>query len=225
MKKSGMSRRAFLTVNPDIIEGTDGVSPIETKAGTWYLILKKGENSELPEDVPLNIPFRSPADGTQFKLVEGDQLIEFHFEKFCKTNANFELGQGSVDTGDDCDPGAKIRDGITTISGSLEGFLVFDDKTEQLIDVSQKILNLFLPYIEDDGKGGYSFNPPSDFRIYLGLLLNEDAKDSSIENWLVTPIIIPSLSLPGGNTEAQSMSISWEKGEGLAVSYNVPRAA
>jgi len=94
-----------------------------------------------------------------------------------------------------------------------------------LIDVSQKILNLFLPYLEDDGKGGYNYNPPSDPRIYMGLCLNEDAKSTSIENWLVTPITVPSVSLPGGNTDVQSMSITWEKGEGLAVSYNVPRAA
>ena len=223
MKKSGMSRRAFLTIDPKIIEG--GGTVVITKPNTWYVIIKKGEDTNLPENVPQNIPFRSPSSGTQFTLVEGDQMIEFDFEKFCKTNANFELGQGSIDTGDDCDPGSKIRDGITTISGSLEGFLVFDDATEQLIDVSQKILNLFLPYLEDDGKGGYNYNPPSDPRIYMGLCLNEDAKSTSIENWLVTPITVPSVSLPGGNTDVQSMSITWEKGEGLAVSYNVPRAA
>jgi len=223
MKKSGMSRRAFLAIDPQIIEG--GGTPITTKPKTWYVIMKKAENSALPEDVPLNIPFRTPSEGTQYTLVSGDQLLELAFEKFCKTNANFELGQGSIDTGDDCDPAAKIRDGITTISGNLEGFLVFDDATEQLIDVSQNILNLFMPYLEDSGNGVYSYNPSIDPRIYMGLCLNEDAKTSNIENWLVTPITIPSVSLPGGNTDAQSMSMSWEKGEGLAVSYNVPRAA
>jgi len=222
MKKSGMSRRAFLTIGPDIIDG-DGV--IKTESNIWYVILKKAENTTLPQEVPLNAPFRAPADNNaQFILAIGDQLIKFDFERYCKTTADWSMEQGSIDTGDDCDPGATIRDGITTISGSLNGFFVFDDATEQMTDVSQKIFNLFVPFMEDDGQGGYSYNQPSDQRIYLGFCLNGDAGVGKIENWFITPITINSVSASGGNTDAQTMEISWSKGEGMAVSYNVPRA-
>jgi len=222
MKKSGMSRRAFLTIGPEIIDG-DGA--IKTESNTWYVILKKANNTALPAAVPLNAPFRSPADGAdQFTLAAGDQLIKFDFERYCKTAANWTMEQGSIDIGDDCDPGATMRDGVTAVSGSLSGFFVFDDATEAMIDVSQKIFNLFVPFMEDDGKGGYSYNQPSDQRIYVGFCLNGDAGVGKIENWFITPITINSVAASGGNTDAQTMEISWSKGQGLAVSYNVPRS-
>jgi len=135
------------------------------------------------------------------------------------------MEQGSIDIGDDCDPGAEMRDGITKISGSLSGFFNFDEATEQMVDISQKIFNLFVPYLEDDGNGNYAYNPPDDPRIYLGLCLNGDAPVGKIENWFITPINITNVSASGGNADAQTMEVSWTKGEGLPVSYNVPRAA
>jgi len=221
MKKSGMSRRAFLAIDPAIIDG--GGSTLLTKPNAFYLIIEKAPDTALPAEVPLNVPFKTPDTGIQLKA--GDRLFELDMERYCKTNASFSFAQGTIDAGDDCTPGAKIRDGITTASGNLDSFLFFDEATEQLVDVSKMLLNLFISTMDDDGQGGYSYNPASDPRIYLGLCLNEDAKADNIENWVICPIVIPSLDLPGGNTDMQSMSVPWELGDGIPVLYNVPRAA
>jgi hypothetical protein len=222
MKKAGTSRRAFLAIGGTVIDG-DGT--VTTGASKWYLVLKKAVSSGIPEKIPVNTPFKAPASGTQFTLAIGDQLLELDFERYCKTTADWSMEQGSIDVGDDCDIGAQIRDGITTISGSLSGFFQFDDATEQMADVSAKVFNLFVPYLEDDGAGDYSYNPPENPRIYLGLCLNGDAAAGNIENWFLTPVNITSVSASGGNTDGQTMEMSWTKGEGAAVMYEVPRAA
>ena len=223
MKKTGSSRRAFLAIGGNILNG-DGL-PIAAAQSTWYLILRKGSGSALPENIPVNMVFKTPESGSPYTLVPGDELLQIDFERFCKTTADWTMEQGSIDVGDDCDPGAQIRDGITTITGSLAGFFQFDPATEQMTDISQRVFNLFVPHLEDDGAGGYNYNPPENPRIYLGLCLNGDAPVGKIENWFITPINITTVSASGGNTDAQTMEMSWTKGEGLPVSYNVPRAA
>jgi len=224
MKKSGMSRRAWLAIGGNIIQG--GGSPSrETVTGQWYVILKRGGASSLPANIPLNVPFKAPSSGAQFALAAGDEVLELAFERFCKTTADWSMEQGSIDVGDDCDPGAQMRDGITTISGSLNGFFRFDESTEQMVDVSQQIFNLFVPFIEDTGTGGYVYHDAENPTVYLALCLNGDAAVGNIENWFITPINISSVNASGSNTDAQTMEISWTKGEGLPVSYNVPRAA
>jgi hypothetical protein len=222
MKKAGTSRRAFLAIGGTVIDG-DGT--IKTTEGSWYLILKKATTSGIPAAIPVNGPFKSPATAAdQFTLAAGDQLLQLDMQRYCKTTADWSMEQGSIDVGDDCDIGAQIRDGITVIYGSLAGFFQFDDATEQMADVSQKIFNLFVPFLEDDGAGGYTYNPTENPRIYLGLCLNGDAVAGKVENWFLTPINITSVSASGGNADGQTMEISWTKGEGAAVSYNVPKA-
>ena len=151
MKKTGMSRKARLSFDPVIIEG--GGSTVITKPNTWYVILNKGIGSTLPAEIPLDTIFKSPISGTQYTLITGDKLLEVDFKGFCKTNASFSGSQGTIDAGDDCNPGEKLRDGITAISGSLEGFLVFDDVTEQLVDEKiGSILNDLRSKIEENKK-------------------------------------------------------------------------
>jgi hypothetical protein len=222
MKQSGSKRKAWLSFGGTIIDGDGAVT---TTAGTWYVILKKGASSNLPPEIPVNTPFKSTATGTQITLVTGDQLLQIDFERFCKTQADFNMEQGSIDVGDDCDPGAQIADGITTISGSLSGFFQFDDATEEFNDITDKVFNIFVPVVEDTGGGSYAYHPVDNSRIYLGLCLNGDAGAGHIENWFLTPINITSVGASGGNTDGQTMEISWTKGEGAAVAYKVPRAA
>ncbi len=219
MKKAGTSRRAFLSIGGTIIEG-NGEFALE--ANSWYVILKKGTTTTMPAAIPWNTAFKTGKTPPIPSV--GDQLLALDMERFCKTTADWSMEQGSIDVGDDCDIGAQIRDGITTISGSLAGFFQFDDATEQMIDISQKLFNLFVPFIEDDGSGHYSYNDPENPRVFLGLCLNGDAGVGKIENWFLTPINITSISASGGNADGQTMEIAWTKGEGTSVSYNVPRS-
>lgn len=217
MKISGKSRRARLSFCDAVL-----ASGSKTEIGEFYFIISKGASTALPEKAVEGYPFRAAAAIT---LVAGDIVYKMDNDLFCKTEASCELSQGTVDSGDDCDPGAQTLDGIITASGTLTGFLVFDDKTQQFIDITQKILDLFFVKISDDGRGDLEVTMPSAKRIFLSMCLNDDAPAGSIENWFIIPIIIPSLSLPGGNTEIQSASASWSKGEGPIVRYEVPRAA
>ena len=222
MKKTGISRKAFLAIGGTVING-DGAAA--TTAGNWNVILKRGEASGLPEGMPLNTPFKSPASGPQLTLAAGDQIIQFDFERFCKTTATYSLEQGNVDAGDDCKPGATLRDGITKFSGSLAGFLQFDEATEQFVDMSQKIYSLFVAFMEDDGAGHYSYSPPENQNVLLGLCHNGEAAEGKIENWIIAPVNIDSINAPGDNSGVQSLDIAFSLGDGVPVFYNVPKEA
>jgi len=223
MKQSGSARKAYLAFGGQVLSG--GGSSAETEAGAWYLILKKDPSSStLPEDIPINTIFQAPSSDAQITLAAGDQVLKIDFERFCKTTADFSFEQGSIDVSDDCDPGAQIPDGITSISGTLSGFFRFDDVTQEFNDITDKVFNIFVPFIEDDGNGGYTFTAPVTESIILGICLNGNAAVGQIENWLITPIVITSISASGGNTDGQTLEISWNKGEGTAVKYSIPKA-
>lgn len=221
MKQSGSARKAFLAFGGTVIDGDDTIT---TQAGEWYLVLKKAATSGIPANVPLGTPFMAQAGGTQPALKTGDQLLQLDFERFCKTNADFSMEQGSIDVSDDCEPGAQIADGITTISGTLSGFFQFDDTTQEFNDMTDKVFNIFVPFVEDDGQGGYIFTEPVSERVIMGLCLNGNAAQGQIENWFLCPINITGISASGGNTDGQTLEISWTRGEGKAVKYSVPRA-
>ncbi|MCL2381332.1 MAG: hypothetical protein FWC64_07025 [Treponema sp.] len=139
-KRTGMAANVFLdTFNPDnIVTG-----PGTTEAGTKYFVVSKGEESSVP--VPAGSFFQSPrGEAEQIQLAEGDRIFPIDPMRFCKTSASFEFSQGSVDVGDDCDPGATILDGIVTFTGSLAGLSRYDDETEEFEDVTSEIIGRFL---------------------------------------------------------------------------------
>jgi hypothetical protein len=132
---------------------------------------------------------------------------------------------GSVDVGDDCDPGATISDGILTISGSLAGLFRYDDATQDFDTVTDVVVNRFLDVIEDDGTGTYTLHQRSDAQVYLLTLLNTGGAVGTTENWLFVPINITSMSVSLGNTDVQNKELSFSKGEGQPIIYKVPVAA
>jgi hypothetical protein len=166
--------------------------------------------------------FIAPTTGDQITLVNGDRVFSINEERFCKTSASFEFSMGSVDVGDDCDPGATISDGILTFSGSLAGLFRYDDQTQNFDDVTDIIVNRFLDIVEDDGNGTYTLYPRTDSQIYILTLLNSGGKTGQIENWLFSPININSMSMSLGNTDAQNKDLSFSKGEGIPLVYKVP---
>jgi len=201
-----------------IISGGAGVT---TKVGEWYLIMDKGEGSGI--EPPKGFPFRAPKTGEQIALVNGDRLFPLDPKRFCKTSASIQIEQGTVDVGDDCDPGATIPDHLFSASGSLAGLFRFDEEAMKFDNVTNDIINRFFDVVKDDSSGLYEYNPRNDDSVFLFCCLNSNAKIGQIENWIFLPIVISSLSISLGNTDAQNKDLSWSKGEGPAVIYQRPR--
>ena len=220
MKITGQKAQVFLDSfdNTAIITG-DGT--ITTTEKTKYFVIDKADTSNIPVDK--GTFFISPAiPVSQIVLKTGDRLFELKEERFCKTTASFELSFGSVDVGDDCDPGATISDGILSISGSLAGLFRYDDITQDFDNVTDLIVNRFVDIIEDNGDGSYVLHNRSDSQLYLLTLLNSGGKIGQTENWLFCPININSLSISLGNTDPQNKDLSFTKGEGTPIIYKVP---
>jgi hypothetical protein len=222
MKITGQKAQVFIDNynSTNIVEG-DGTVTTEVKQK--YFVISKGTGSSVP--VSEGAFFIAPAVGeTQITLLTGDRLLKIDPERFCKTNASFEFAMGSVDVGDDCDPGATISDGILTISGSLAGLFRYDDVTGDFDNVTDIIVNRFLDIIEDDGEGAYNLHPRNDAQIYLLTLLNSGGAAGTTENWLFVPINITSMSMSLGNADPQNKELSFSKGEGKPIIYKRPAA-
>ncbi|MDR0720517.1 MAG: hypothetical protein LBF78_12840 [Treponema sp.] len=219
MKITGQKAQVFIDNfnSTSVIVGTGSNM---TEARTKYFVLAKGTGSTIP--VSDGAFFIAPATGTQITLKSGDKVFKIDPERFCKTSASFELSMGSVDVGDDCDPGATISDGIVSLSGSLAGLFRYDEVTGDFDNVTDVIVNRFLDIVEDSGAGSYNLHPRSDAQIYLLTLLNSGGGSGTIENWLFVPINITSMSLSLGNTDPQSKELSFSRGEGQPVIYKVP---
>jgi len=221
MKRSGLKAHIFLGA-PDaskIISDTG-----TTTKGQWYRILEKGDNSNLP--FFKGYPFRAPKDeANQIALVLGDSIQPIEEERYCKTTASLNSEQGSIDVGDDCDPGAEILDGIIKTSGSFAGLFRFNDATSDFDDATETIINRFYDIAEDDGQGTYELISRTDDPVFMLVNLNSDAKVGQMEIWAYIPINITSMGNNLGNSDAQNKDISWTKGEGQAVFYRTPKAA
>jgi hypothetical protein len=220
MKIVGSKAQVFIDNfnSSNIIEG-DGT--ITTDGKQKYFVISKATASNIP--VAEGTFFMAPNVGeTQIILEVGDKLLKIDPDRFCKTTASFEFAMGSVDVGDDCDPGATISDGILTITGSLAGLFRYDDTTQDFDNVTDIIVNRFLDIVEDDGEGGYTLHSRSDSQIYLLTLLNSGGGVGTTENYLFCPINISSMSISLGNADPQSKELSFAKGEGKPVIYKVP---
>jgi hypothetical protein len=219
MKITGSKAQVFIDNfnSSNIVIGT-GTNT--TTAKQKYFVISKDSASAIP--VPEGTFFIAPASSTQITLETGDKLLKIDPDRFCKTTASFEFSMGSVDVGDDCDPGATISDGILTISGSLAGLFRYDDATGDFDNVTDVIVNRFLDIIEDDGAGNYTLHPRDDAQVYLLTLLNSGGKTGTTQNWLFVPINISSMSMSLGNADPQSKELSFSKGEGKPIIYKVP---
>jgi hypothetical protein len=220
MKITGNKASVFIdNFNSSNVVAGDGT--ITTTGKQKYFVISKAAASNVP--VIEGTFFMAPNIGeTQIILEAGDRLLKIDPERFCKTTASFEFAMGSVDVGDDCDPGATISDGILTITGSLAGLFRYDDETGDFDNVTDVIVNRFLDIMEDDGEGVYTLHSRSDAQIYLLTLLNNGGAVGTTENWLFVPINITSMSMSLGNADPQSKELSFSKGEGAPVVYKVP---
>jgi hypothetical protein len=220
MKITGQKASIFIdNFNSSNVVAGDGT--ITTTGKQKYFVISKGTGSNVP--VVEGTFFMAPNIGETLIILEvGDRLLKIDPERFCKTTASFEFAMGSVDVGDDCDPGATISDGILTITGSLAGLFRYDDTTGDFDNVTDIVVNRFLDIVEDNGEGTYALHPRSDAQIYMLTLLNSGGSAGTTENWLFVPINITSMSVSLGNADPQNKELSFSKGEGKPIVYKVP---
>jgi hypothetical protein len=191
---------------------------------TKYYVVSRAAASDLP--VGAGGVFQSPKPGSaQITLKAGDRVQPLDPRRFCKTSADISIEQGVVDAGDDCDVGASILDGVVKASGSFAGFVQEDMESGEFTDITMEILNRFFDVIRDDAQGTYVYTPRNNDPLFLMLNLQDGVKAGGVEKWLFLPIVLPSFSTSFGMSEAESMSVSWNQGEGKALFYEVAKPA
>ena len=108
------------------------------------------------------------------------------------------------------------------------GKLRFDEDTDELVPVTKDFLVKFYDIIEDDGEGTYSLTAQNDNDLLLMILLNSKnaGVDGKVENWLITPAILNSVSNNVALKDAFKGDYGWTKGQGPASLYlrTVPTA-
>jgi hypothetical protein len=223
MKVSGAKAQIFFdSFDPSRIITGNGT--LTTAAGQWYKIIELDPDSNI--EFPLGYIFRAPiGTGQQIVLKAGDKVYPIQMDRVCKTSADLNAEQGTIDASDDCNPGANILDGNVVRSGSIGSLFQYNDVTGEFDNVTDMMLSRFFEIATDDGAGVYILEPRNDDDIFMLVNINSAAKAGQIENWLCIPIIISSMSMSLGNTDIQNKSMNWTQGEGPAVIYKAPKAA
>ena len=191
-------------------------------ANAWYEIQAvKATGSTLPIGKVTAI-FKTPnVAETAITPAIGDAVYPLTLEVICKTDAEVTAEEGTIDVTDDCENGynASILDGYATISGSLNGFMKFDDATGELVTGARDVLGRFFDVVTDDGEGAYTVTSKDNGTLLLMICMNKDAKIGDVQNWLIVPVILSSLGTGAGLKDAQKRDLSWTKAQGYASLY------
>lgn len=205
----------------DATEGTL-VSTGTLTADAWYKVYTAGTSTALPSSVEGFI-FQAPSTGVTITLAAGDSVIPLTLEEVCKVDTEISGEMGTIDVTDSCDSGytTMIVDGYTTLSGSINTMMRFDELTGELSDASQKFVNKFFDVMEDDAEGVYTFTPKDDSDLLFFWLLNKDelGGNAKVLNYLIVPIIMSSITMNIALKDAQKGDYAWSKGQGPAVYY------
>lgn len=191
-------------------------------ANKWYEIESvKATGSALPIGIVTAI-FKTPdTSNTAITPAIGDNVYPLTMDVICKTDAEVTAEEGTIDVTDDCENGynASILDGYATISGSLNGFMKFDDATGELVTGARDVLGRFFDVVTDDGDGNYTVDSKDNGTLMLMICMNKDAKIGEVQNWLIIPVILSSLGTGAGLKDAQKRDLSWTKAQGYASLY------
>lgn len=191
---------------------------------SWYKIKNRASSGSALPDLDDGSIFKTPQfTPDQITLVTGDEVWPLTLTEICKADVEISSEMGVIDTTDSCDYPytANLPDGYTNMSGSINTMLRFDEETDELIEVTKDFLVKFFDIVEDDGEGTYTLTDKDDSDIILMILLNKDALNSGgyVENWIITPAILNSVSSPIALKDAQKADYSWTKGQGPASIY------
>lgn len=193
-------------------------------ADSWYRIKDRASvGSALPDLDDLSI-FKTPIlDTDKITLVAGDEVYPLTLTEICKSDVEISGEVPVIEVTDSCDYPytANIPDGFTNLSGSLNTMMRFDEETDELVDTAQEFLNRFYDIIEDDGEGTYALTAKDDSDLLMMVLLNEDtlAEVGKVENWLIIPIILNSITQNIALKDVLKADYGWTKGQGPAEFY------
>jgi hypothetical protein len=218
-KLSGVKLQISKAVRGALVVG-DAIA--ELLPNKWYEIKSTAAVSILPSGMVETNVFKTPDVGeTPLVPAIGDDVYPLNLEIMCKTDGEISAEEGTIDVTTDCDGGynVSILDGFVTISGTINGFLSFDDETEELNDSMKDIFNKFFDVTTDDGAGGYTVTLKENEKIMLFILLNKSAKLADIQNYLIVPVYFTTLGTGAGLKDAQKRDITFTKAGGLATRY------
>jgi hypothetical protein len=192
-------------------------------ANAWYEINAiASSGSTLPTGLPVTGVFKTPdTSAIAITLGSGDEVIPLTLERICKTDAEINCEEGTIEVTDDCEEGftAMILDGYKSISGTLNGFLKYDEVTQSIATGVADILGRFFNVVTDDGEGTYSVTSASNEAFILFTCLNKDAAVGQIQNWIILPVLLSSLATGAALKDAQKRDLSWVKAQGYASLY------
>ncbi len=220
MKKAKNGKLALLyNQSLGVVAIGDGIAVLADNA--WFRVDKKAASgSALPYDT--GYKFKSPDSGNAITPVVGDDVFPITLERMCKAEASVSSETGVIETTDDCSNGyiENITDGFTAQSGDVSAFMKFDDVDGDLVPGQEAIMNRFFDIQEDDGAGAYTLTPKIDTDFQLAILQNSDqTAEGFIQNWLLIPVILSSLTTDKPLKGSQNLDFSWSKGEGPSALY------
>jgi len=194
---------------------------------TWYKIASTGTSTALPTvssgSTQVGGIFKTPADPlSEIQLATGDSVYPLTLEEVCKVDMEVSGEMGVIETTDSCDYPymTNIPDGFTNLSGSINTMMRFDETTEELVDVTQDFLVKFYDIVNDDGEGTYSLTSKNDSDLLLMILINKEATTvGEVQNWLITPAILNSISTNFALKDVDKADYGWTKGQGPASIY------
>jgi len=216
---SGLKTRAELSSRGALVEG-DGIAELDPNE--WYEVAAfAAVGSQLPGGV-VSFVFRTP-DTTETPIVPivGDDVYKLTLTRICKTDAEVSFEEGTIDVTDDCEEGfnANILDDYRGISGTLNGFMKYNDDTGELSTNSKALFNRFLNLVVDDGAGGYTVTATANEKVLLFICLNKNAAVGDKQNWIIVPAILSGLGSGAGLKDAQKRDITWTKAQGYVSLY------
>lgn len=218
--KSGLNARLREATLGTLVVG-DGITPLADNS--WYRIENVASSGSTLPIGQTGYFFKTPDNANAITPVTGDDVYPVTFETICKVTAELTNEKGVIDITDDCSNAyiENILDGFTSISGTFEQFLKFDDGAtkQQLNDVQKAILNRFLDLVEDDGGGTYTFTAKNDDDFLLFISLNKTGAIGDYVNEIIVPVILSGTSTSLENKAGMNLSVTWTKGEGPAQLY------
>jgi len=217
---SGVKTMVTFASKGALVEG-DGLTALQPN--TWYQINTVATSgSGLPTDIETAL-FETPdsTSATEITPATGDSVYPLTLKKICKTDAEVSAEEGTIEVTDDCEEGyvANILDGFANITGSLNGFMKYDEATGEIVETVEDVLGRFFAIVKDDADGNYIFNERENESLLLFMLLNKNAKVGQVQNWFIIPVLLNSLSTGAGLKDAQKRDIAWVKAQGFASQY------
>lgn len=186
----------------------------------WCRVVSVGASTALPVAVVGQV-FETPdTTATAITLAVGDSVEVLDRTRRCKTEVSTSGEEGTIDVTDDCSSfTSNILDGFPTISGSIGGFVKFDEITQEINALGLDVFSRFFDVIDDDGEGVYTLTERANDPMILFYCLNADAKVGEVQNWVIIPILISGFSGGAGNKDAQKSDLTFTKAEGPATFY------